>query len=250
MELTYDWQSFQSMFYPKRRSATGLGAETAGAVYLIIEDKVIVAAFAEGEDVSDWIGAKHEDMAVEMPHRELLLFERQAVDGWLVELTSLSHLHEQLEFLRKKATETAVSSRNRCAPHLGYQHFLLEAIQSWWGKVLPSAYGIFIRLEGQHARDLFVLVRRGRLECFHEPDLTSMGRERCKVAPEVVKYLSEKHLVPVQGVFVPAQTWAGWSNSPTPWGKVAFAVKTNEAKLVPFRWGLVSLMASRAFLGL
>ena len=33
---------------------------------------------------------------------------------------------------------------------------MLEAMQGWWGKVLPSAYGVLIRLEGQGERDLFV----------------------------------------------------------------------------------------------
>jgi hypothetical protein len=267
VELTYDWQSFQTMFYPKRRSATRLQGETAGPVYLVVEGNIIVAAFAECEDLSDWLGAEYEEMAAEMPHRELLLFDRAKVDQWLSEAVALPHVHEQMDFLRTKASESVVSTRARPSKkgrktskgnielkqehgHLGRQHFLLEAMQGWWGKVLPSAYGPFLRLEGQHEKDLFVLVRRGRIEAFHEPDLSSMGRDRRKVPADVVKYLSEKHLVPVQGMFVPAQAWAEWSDSPTPWRLVAAAVKANQAKMVPFRWSLVSMMASRAFLGL
>ena len=55
------------------------------------------------------------------------------------------------------------------------------------------------------------MIRRGRIDAFHEPDLSSMGQDRRKVPAEVVKYLSEKHLVPVQGIFVPAAEWADWS---------------------------------------
>lgn len=267
MELTYDWQSFQAMFYPKRRSATQLAAETAGPVYLIIEGNIVSSAFAESEDLSDWIGAEYEELAAEMPHRELLLFDRDKVDAWLAEAVALPHLHEQMDFLRQKAGMSVVSTRARPSKkgrktsrgnielkhghgHLGRQHFLLEAMQSWWGKVLPSAYGVFIRLEGPQERDLFVIVRRGRLDAFHEPDLSSMGRDRRKVPSEVVKYLSEKHLVPVQGMIMPAQAWAELSEDPAPWRKVAGAVKTNQVRMVPFRWSLVSLMASRAFVGL
>ena len=66
MELTYDWQSFQGMFYPKRRSALRLrrdvplsGSELASPAYLVTEGDTVVAAFAEGEDLSDWIGAAY-----------------------------------------------------------------------------------------------------------------------------------------------------------------------------------------------
>jgi hypothetical protein len=274
MDLTYDWQSFQAMFYPQRRSALSAsggtthssGSELTSPAYLVTEGETVVAAFAEGEDLSDWIGAAYADMAAEMHHRELLLFEREQLDSWLEESMTLPHLHEQVEFMRKKAAAGAVSTRakptrskkgrksdlQRKHGHvsLGHPHFLLEAMQGWWGKVLPSAYGVLIRLEGQGERDLFVVIRRGRIDSFHEPDLSSMGKDRRKVPADVVKYLSEKHLVPVQGIFVPATEWADWSDTVAPWRKVAASLKANQSRLVPFRWSLVSLMASRAFLGL
>lgn len=265
MELTYDWQSFQAMFYPKRRSATlSAGSEIASPAYLVTEGETVVAAFAEGEDLSDWIGAPYADMAADMHHRELLLFERSQLDEWIEESMQLPHLHEQVEYLRKKAAHGAVSTRAKPAKkgrkgdiqrkhghaHMGHPHFLLEAMQGWWGKVLPSAYGVFIRLEGSRETDLFVVIRRGRIDSFHEPDLNSMGKDRRKVAADVVKYLSEKHLLPVQGIFVPAAEWAEWSETTSPWRKVASSLKANQSRLVPFRWSLVSLMASRAFLGL
>jgi hypothetical protein len=272
MELSYDWQSLQAMFYPGRRSSLAVsGGELTGPAYLVTEGETVVAAFAEGEDLSDWIGAAYADMAAEMHHRELLLFERSQLDSWLEEAMALPHLHEQVELMRKQAAAHAVSTRaktrgsgkggkkgelSRKHGHvtLGHPHFLLEAMQGWWGKVLPSAYGVFIRLEGPSSggveRDLFVVIRRGRIDSFFEPDLSSIGKDRRKQAAEVVKYLSEKHLVPVQGIFVPAAEWADWSQSISPWRKVAASVKANQSRLVPFRWGLVTLMASRAFLGL
>jgi hypothetical protein len=264
MELTYDWQSFQAMFYPKRRAATQQASEIASPAYLVIEGETVVAAFAEGEDLSDWIGAAYADMAADMHHRELLLFEREQLDAWLEESMAHPHLHEQVEFLRKKAAAGAVSTRakpqkkgrkgelSRKHGHasLGHPHFLLEAMQGWWGKVLPSAYGVYIRLEGGAENSLFVVIRRGRIDSFHEPDLSSLGKDRRKVAADVVKYLSEKYLVPVQGIFVPAAEWAEWSDTTSPWRRVAASLKTNQSRLVPFRWSLVSMMASRAFLGL
>ena len=237
--------------------------EVAGPVYLVVEGDVIVGAFAECEDLSDWIGAQYQDMAADMPHREVLLFERAKFEEWLAQGMALAHVHEQLDLLRTRAASGVISTRAKPSKkgkrgdirlkqghaHLGNQHFLLEAMQSWWGKVLPSAYGVFIRLEGQKEQDLFILLRRGRLAAFHEPDLTSMGRDRRKIPADVVKYLSEKHLVPVQGIVVPTAEWTEWSSCSSPWRKVAASLKTNQSRLVPFRWSLVSLMASRAFLG-
>src|SRR5437868_104532 len=115
MELTYDWQSFQSMFYPKRRSAVQMGSETAGPVYLVLEGNIIVEAFAESEDLSDWIGAEYEEMAAEMAHRELLLFDREKLDKWIGGSMSHPHLYEQMDFLRTKAAEEVISTRARPA---------------------------------------------------------------------------------------------------------------------------------------
>jgi hypothetical protein len=47
---------------------------------------------------------------------------------------------------------------------------------------------------------------------------------------------------------VPEADWNEWAAHPHPWRRAAVAIRANRAKLVPFRWGLVLLMASRAFL--
>ncbi|HLE00883.1 MAG TPA: hypothetical protein VJB59_11520 [Bdellovibrionota bacterium] len=267
MELTYDWRSFQSMFYPKRRSLVRQSAEPAGPVLVIREDDLIISAFAESEDLSDWIGARFEEMAAELSHRELVSFARADVDQWMLDMLALPHFQDQMEFLRSKAEQALASKSSpdalagtvaRMNDHavkngrdpLYRPHFLLSAIQGWWKKVLPSAYGIFIRLEGQPAEDLFILVRRGRLELFHKSDLSSMGAERCRQPEDVVKYLSEKHMVPVQGVFVAARDWLDWSDSPNPWGKIASGLQTDRVKLVPLRWDFLGLMTLRGVFGL
>jgi hypothetical protein len=141
--------------------------------------------------------------------------------------------------------------------------FLLEAVRGWWAKILPSAYGIFIRLEERAGtpsvatagaqQEIFLLIRRGRLELFHEPDLSFLGTEKIRRPASIVKYLSEKHGVPVQGLFIPAEDWAEWSepaHEKDAWRKLAMAVKENRAKLVPFRWQIAALGAAKAFLGL
>jgi hypothetical protein len=255
MELTYDWQAFHEVF-TRPRSASPASGQPTGPVFAVLHDGAVVAAYAENEDLSDWIGAASSEIATGLGHRELRFYDRSKADAWIAEALALPHAYEQRSFLARKAVpepRTGDSSRKLSVvgPKL---HFLLEAVEGWWGKLLPSAYGLLIRLEGQstgrEAGSLLVVVRRGRIESFQEPDLGPMGAERAKQPAEVIKYLSEKHLVPVQGLFVPAHEWREWSESPKPWVKLAAAVRANRARLVPFRWFLVTLMATRAFLRL
>ncbi|MCM2278220.1 MAG: hypothetical protein NDJ89_09110 [Oligoflexia bacterium] len=270
MELTYDWNCFQSMFYPKRRAPASAananaGSEAAAPVFLVVEEERILSVFGEGEDFSSWIGAGYPQMAAEITHRELILFERKDVDRWMSGALALPHFHDQVEFLRQNAAPK-VLSRGRLRKggrtlllRQGlempvYRHFILEAIQGWWAKVLPSSYGILIRLEGAlpgtYVKDVLVVIRRGRVDSFCEPDFTILGRERSRQPEDVVRYLSEKHLVPVQGLFLPAELWQRWIEAENPWREVALAVRTDRAKLVPFRWSLVTLAATRGFLGI
>jgi len=254
VELSYDWRSFHSMFYPKRRSISRSAPGPSASIYAVVEGETVLSVFAENEDLSEWIGSTYGDLSKEMAHREIVMFKRDEVDQWLTNSLSLPHFYDQIENIRRQAKSEIVSkkgTRKAAATDLAVtQHFLLEAIQSWWGKVLPSAYGVFIRVEGHPGQDFFMVVRRGRVDSFHEPDLSSMGPDRCRQSADVVKYLSEKNLVPVQGIFVSAADWAEWSETANPWKKVAASVRENRARLVPFRWAPVTLMATRAFFGI
>lgn len=261
MELNYDWRSFQSIFDPGRRASVSRGDEPASPVQLVVEDGNIVSVYAEGEDYSEWIGSTVEAMAAEVTHRELVLFPRASVDEWLQEASKLPHFYEQIELLRQRALPQVVSRVRkdgkglvlRERPELAVnRHFFLEAIQSWWAKVLPSSYGVYLRLQGERpgeGRDILLVVRRGRIDSFCEPDFNGLGRERNSQPAEVVKYLSERHLVTVQGVFVPYRIWKRWSDAENPWKDVALAIRHEEAQLVPFRWAPVALAATRGFFG-
>ncbi|MGZ3689198.1 MAG: hypothetical protein ACXWP5_05670 [Bdellovibrionota bacterium] len=251
MELSYDWRGFQSVFYPRKRV---VAPQASGAVYCVIDGERVVSVYGENEDFSDWIGSPYSEMAAEMVNRELYLFDRAKVDECVTGSLTLPHFYDQVEYLRGEAHPQILTSsrlkkgKNEKIPFR--RHFLLQSIQTWWAKVLPSAYGVFIRLEGPAARDFFFVVRRGRLDSFLEPDLVSMGKDRRNQSGDVVKYLSEKYLVPVQGIFVKAEDWDQWTDVGNPWPKVAAALKANQLKLVPFKWGLATLIATRAFLGL
>jgi hypothetical protein len=248
MELTYDWKNFQSFFYTKKRLAA---PEVTGPIYVVLNEKTIVAAFAEGEDLSEWIGSTHDEMVAEFSHREFVVYDRDKVDQWMDGMAEFPHSYDQIHYLRTEAKPQLITRNRFKNPEalMQKQHFLLQAIQSWWGKFFPSTYGIYLRLEGTQTNSLLIIVKRGKLESFHVPDVSSMIPDRRKVPNDVVKFLSEKYLVPVQGLFVTAAEWNEWSESPQPWPKIIASLKANRNKMAPFRWSLASLIAMRGYLG-
>jgi len=248
MELIYDWKSFQSLFYVKK----GLPApESSGSIYLVADGRVVVSAFSEGEDLSDWVGATYDEVLAEFSHRDLVLFSREKVDKWMSASVSLPHFYDQIRFLRSEAKPDLVTrSQLRGQELVSQGHFLLEVLQTWWHKVLPSTYGIYIRLDGPQGAALLMVVQRGRLKSFHVPDLSSMIPERRKHPGDVVKFLSERHLVPVQGLFLTSEEWGEWSRLSNPWPKIASTLKSNRSKLVPFKWSIATLIVMRTYFGL
>jgi hypothetical protein len=282
MELSYDWRSFQSVFFPAKRAALHHAAsEIRTPIYLITEHETIACAFSEYEDLSRWIGQSYKDLALELPHRELILFNRDKVDQALQSSLALPHYYDQIEFLRSEggALRMAEAAKKAGVPagklklktpkpfHLkpgtrevAPRHFLLEALQGWWAKLLPSSYGVHLRLMSDPGKgidklpkvssDLFLIFRRGRIDSFYIPDFGPLSKERSADPSNVAKYLSEKHLLPVQGIVVAATEWAEWTASPNPWRQIAAAVRKDRVQLYPFRWGVTFLLAARAFFGL
>lgn len=271
MELTYDWKSFQSVFYPQRRALQNPSNETK-TVFAVVEKDAIVATYCDGENYSDFVGASVHALRTSLGGRELVLIEASKVDQWMTGALSLTHMHEQIEFFRRSISpdlKSKVRSNLEKQTCLSERHFLLDTLLGKWGKLLPSAFGVFIRLEraptnyimppelmeatGSRCReyleqeqDILVLVRAGRMEAFYEPDLSPIGAERRGVSGEVVRYLSEKHSVPVQGISVPYVEWVAWNHSKKPWRAFAVSLKSRNARLYPLRWQIPALLGIRA----
>lgn len=245
MELTYDWRSFQRILGYHRRPAPGECARAdefkEAPIYAVAENDVLFHVSCESEDFSRWIGQRVHDLRAEIRGRPIVVFEREQVEKLITGSLGLPHYYDQIEYLKKGAGLSAAR-----APRKG---FLLEGIQGWWAKVLPSAYGALIRLEGEGGGDYLMLVRRGRLEGFSPADLSGLSRERRDDMAEVVKYLAERYWVPVQGLITQVEDWRAWSEAENPWKDIAFAIRSHRAKLVPFRLGLTSLIAGRAYFG-
>ena len=211
---------------------------------------MIVAAFSEGEDLSDWTGATYDEVAAEFPHRDLVLYNREKIDQCLEEMMKYPHFYDQVHQLWADTQPEVLTSNRFKHPDIWIQrHFMLHAIQGWWQKVFPSTYGIYIQLTDVNKFCIFMMVQRGRISFFHEPDLSGMIPERRKYSSDVIKYLSGKYMVPVQGFFLPTAEWTEWSEMSNPWPKIFTAIKSDRNKLVPFKWTMATLIGSRAHLG-
>ncbi len=251
MELNYDWKSFQSFFYPKKRISPNESNST-GPIYLVVEERIVVSAFSEGDDLSDWIGATRDEVTAEHLQRDLIFYDRDKVDQCMNSAIGLPHYFDQTQLIREESKPHFVG-RARLKNHEAWvkKNFLLQTIQGWWQKIFPSRYGLYIHLAGEHqTSQLLLVIQRGKVNSFHVPDLSSMIRERREHPSDVIKHLSSKYLLPVQGLFVTASEWSQWSEDATPWPKILKALQANKNKLVPYKWSLAILIRIKAYFGI
>lgn len=260
MELNTDWRGFQAVFQPRKRLKE---EESAAPIFAVVEGGLVLAVQSNGDDLSEHVGRTATQIAAEFSHRELILIERDQVDSSVQGVLSLSHFYDQAEKLRETASaQILLKSKSRIGKGEELplsRHFLLQAMRTWWAKVLPSSYGLYLRIDGtdgpeakggRPTRHYFMVVRRGRLESFVTPDLSAMVPGRRAVSGDVVKHLAERNGVPVQGIFVNHDQWARWSEQANPWSEIATALKKDSGLLVPSKWGLAALIGTRAFLGI
>ncbi len=248
MELVYDWKSFQTLFYSKKKLNS---SDLQTPVYLVCEGQVVISAFSEGQDLSEWIGATCDEVDSEFAHRELFVFDRNQVDQWMNQAVEKSHFYDQLQFLQAQSQPLRRNrSRNKSGDLTHRKHFLLRSLDTWWRVLLPSHFGIYISLDQNPAASIFLLVQKGRVASFHVPDLSSMIPDRRRVPSDVARYISERHLVPVQGLFLSTKEWAEWSENENPWPQIAAALRSDRTKLAPFNWGIAVLIVLRAYLGI
>jgi hypothetical protein len=248
MELNYDWRSFQSVFFSRKKLSP---ADDQPPIYLIKDRNVVISAFCEGQSLAAWIGATIEEVEAEFSHREFVIFERSQVDQWLEQSINMDHFYDQIQYLCAQARPYSLRRNKNQAKDLSVQrHFLLHAIQGWWSRFFPASYGIYINLDRNPMTSLLVIVQRQRIRSFQVPDLSMMIPERKRVPADVVKYIAERYLVPVQGLFLTSQEWAEWSEAQNPWQQVLSAIRLDRTKLAPFRWGLLALVMLRAYFGI
>ena len=254
MELMYDWKAFQTFFDMPQKRPSHL--TTRSPVYLVIQEKTIVSIHSEGEDLSDWLGASFDELAVELSYRELIFFDQDKVDSWLSALSDLPNFFDQSESLNQEC-------RNYARPYLkkkskkllktteGFgKHFIFAAVHSWWKKLMPATFGVYIRLSGKTVTSILMIFQRGKLISFHVPHLPLQTVDRRVDSEKLIKMLSDRYLIAIQGFFLSASEWNTWKLSPNPWYQIFVALKMNRSTLTPMSLSRCFLVALRAYFGL
>jgi hypothetical protein len=278
VELSLDWKAYQTAFQlkgrPKPGAASALPASSApsiarnqGDLGLIVEgpasaESVIVSAFCEGEDSSEWIGQTPQEVLQTEEHagqdRTLWVYSRAEVEKVLASAAEMnlpgSHYLSQLDRVRAEAQPLVLGGRRekKGKPPIAPEpelHFIPALLASGWIRFFPSSFALYFRIEGSRPeKQYFLVFRRGKLEAFVEPDLSSMNPDRRKDPVEVARYLGKSAGVPTQGLQVSAADWRVWAESSNPWKEVAEAIRGERARLLPFRWPVAVWIGTRALL--
>lgn len=250
MELGQDWISMQKTLFPRKK---GKNPESSSHVIAIHEAGKTIRVISDVDDLSTTNGSKISDIEPRVPgHQALCAIEASALDQAIQSSIDEKGVYHQLRALREKLQPThgeIPADRD---------NFLIEAImKGWWGKVLPSHFGIYLQFEGTKndgstmPGSLLILFKRGKVDQFDDPDLSSLSHERREDSLEVVKYLREKYSAPIQGLYLNSADWVQWCESEeAPWKSIVQAMRLNRVNLVPLRMSVAALVGARAHLGI
>lgn len=248
MDLGQDWGALNRILYPRKKTRGSSVSENVFVAHHSDRTLRVVGdqdelLFSTGNPVSEALTAIRSDrnaVAVDVAEMDRVLNASLRAEGGI---------YDQVQEIRQTLTLT-----HGKLPSLD-EHFILHAIRTWWGKMLPSHFGIYLHLETSNAsegKSLLLIFRKGELVEFDEPDLSATSEERRADLGEVVKILRERHGVPVQGVSVDRADFTAWSaseNASTTWKNIAKALRQDRLQLVPFRFGIAAMIGSRGIFG-
>lgn len=103
---------------------------------------------------------------------------------------------------------------------------LAPLLRGWRRKFLPSAYGLWIEFESSpRVQGFFIQVRGNILEAYYRP-----SPPRGRSSEQVVRWLSERHGVPVQSLQISRSDWTACVKAPKPWRALARALRAERAR--------------------
>ncbi len=248
-ELGQDWGMLNRILYPRAKAKGATSSESvmiahhASVALRIVgdRDELLFSTGAPLDEAWKTVGADRKPVAFDIAEMDRVLARTLALEGGI---------YEQVLEMREEIRP----SKGRFPPIP--EHFLFAAVRTWWGKLLPSTFGLFLFLEdagGAEATPVLLIFRKGELSEFDEPDLSGISAERRADLGEVVKVLRERHGVPVQGFAVNRADFEEWSSSgdrSATWKKIARAIRQDRVTLHPFRFSVAALLGSRGIFGI
>lgn len=253
MDLGQDWGTLHRILYPRRKSK---GSSTSEHVFIAHHSERTLRLVGDRDELLFSTGTPLPEAIIAAgTDRKVIALDIGEMDRALNDcLRTEGGIFEQIETLGQSLSDSLTNSGERSTRSpfpIPEEHFIFAAVRSWWGKVLPTSFAIYLHLEGlepSDARSLLLIFKRGELTEFDEPDLSGVSSERRADLNEVVKILRERHRVPVQGFAMNRADFAEWSengNTSATWKSIAKALRADRLQLMPFRFGMAALLGSR-----
>lgn len=255
MELGQDWIHFKKFLHPKKRGAKSQDLKKARASIVIQNQNRVMQVISETDEIYTKVGAPLSEVLSQLTsEKKGAVIDRESLDRALTLALKGDRIFQQMEILKKEIKP--IQGKWESLP----QSFLLKSLEGLWGKVLPSQFGVYLRFEGNReegsSRDFLILFKRGRVDQFDDPDLSSVSQDRQKDPEQVIKVLKERYGVPVQGFVMDRLDWVEWcgrfenGDHRAVWKLIAKALRQNRVQLAPFRWSVASMIGARAVFGL
>lgn len=245
-ELGQDWVSYQKVLFPRKKSKQPV---LSPSVAVISRGEKVVRVCSGLDDLNLLTGGRTDEALNQIPSgMESVVVDTVAFDAAMEASLREGRIFDQIELIREGVTP------NHGQMPKARTHFLFQCVESVWGRFMPSSFGIYLSFTEETATSLLVLFKRGKIDQFDDPDLSSLSEERRAMPDEVVKYLRETYGVPVQGFRLGWEEWTelceAAATGASPWKRMAQGLKSQSISLHPFRWGVASMLGARGHLGL
>jgi hypothetical protein len=268
--LGFDWRSYHQTFGREKRTLSDFQSSVRNApIWISYSQGNIVSAYHESQDLSEWIGAPLEEFFNKFSSEEILSIEHSELNQWLKSSLQQNHYYAQLgvikesalPFLKKAPKNNKISKelkweiykKNQNAiKYLDQVHFLFEAIETWWKKILPQHFLLFIRVRTEESvpQDLFLEFQNGEWIGCEVPDLSSLSVEQLQDTVLVSKVLKENYKVPSLIIETNEVSWKELILSPDPWRVLFKKIGAREIVFFHSRFKWWVLIGLRAFLGI
>ena len=267
MELGQDWIHFKKFLHPKSKSSKNTDGKNINKGIVVIQNQnKAIRVISETDDIAVNAGTPMDEILSHLSSdKKGAVIDKSKIDMALKQALSVDKVYQQIDVLK-----------SHLKPDYGKFEYnqtslLLKALEGFWSKVLPSQYGVYIRLEGgtsqskfaptdyaddMSSKDFLILFKKGKVDQFDDPDLSSISHDRQKDAEQVIKVLRERYSVPIQGFVMDRRDWVDWcarvenGEWKAVWRQISLALRQNRIQLAPFRWSVASMIGARGVFGL
>ncbi|MCM0605456.1 MAG: hypothetical protein KA715_05150 [Xanthomonadaceae bacterium] len=245
MEIKNDWKAFRQLW---SFNQTALVPVDEQAIYCVIDGEWIIDASTRNQSLSEWVGSPVSEFAREFSNRKLFIIHLSDLNaftnqGWIqsrfesesFESTSGAGLLKNASMRKNKKAPTGID--------LGFRSFLDGLFAGRLKRFLPVEFGMFIQLTRDDApHGFFVSFKNKELDFCVAPSFPPTVDDK-------VRFLSEKHLIPVIGIECHSLDWKKWNMAENPWSEIRQSFKDGGIRVSHGKKWVSRVLFAKAVLG-